>query len=180
MERETEHSFSSSASEPGLLSRPRTTRGEKIAFWIVSALVVAGFVLGVSKHGRPLFPRARELFIPAGLILLLVVGWSARRRRPDQTSMWFSLAALALIGVGAHEATAGPWTLLAIPVAVIATFALLRAAVVGPSSTFFVSMRRQRRRDRPRSLAATRAWLVFGAVLTGFGGGLAVAAALPP
>ena len=70
--------------------------------------------------------------------------------------------------------------LLALPGAIIATFALLRAAVVGPDSAFFVHMQRQRRRDRPRSAAATRAWLVFGAVLTGFAGGLAVAAAVPP
>lgn len=180
MQRETEHSFSASSSEPVAPSRPRTTRGEQLLIWIVAALVFAGFLLGASKHGRPLFPRARELFIPAGLVLLLLVGSSARRRRPDQTSMWFGLAALALIGVGLHEATSGPWTLLALPGAVIATLALLRAAIVGPPSTFFANVQRQRRRDQPRSPRATRAWLVFGAVITGFGGGLAVAAALPP
>jgi hypothetical protein len=156
------------------------TRGEQIVFWTVSALVLAGFVLGVSKHGRPFFPRARELFIPAGLILLLLVASRARSRRPDLTSMWLCLAGLALIGVGVHEATAGPWTLLAVPLAVVATLALLRAAIVGPRSAFFVNMQRQRRRDRPRSVGVTRAWLVFGAVLTGFGAGFAVAGALPP
>ena len=93
--------------------------------------------------------------------------------------MWLGLVGLALIGVGAHEA-AGPWTLLALPGAVIATLALLWAAVVGPRSAFFSRMQRQRRADRPRSVGATRALLVFCAVLTGFGGGLAVAAALPP
>ena len=180
MQRETVHSFSSSSSEPVAPSQPYTTRGEKLLIWIVSALVFAGFLLGASKHGRPLFPRARELFIPAGVLLLLLIGSSARRRRPDQTSMWFGLAALALIGVGLHEATSGPWTLLALPGAVIATLALLRAAIVGPPSTFFANVQRQRRRNQPRSPRVTRAWLVFGAVLTGFGGGLAVAAALPP
>jgi hypothetical protein len=180
MQRETEHSFSSSPSEPPAPARPRTTRGQQILIWVVSALVVAGLVLGVSRHGRPLSPRARELFVPAGLILLVLIAWSARRRRPDETSLWFGLAALALIGVGLHEATPGPWTLLGVPGACIATFALLRAAVVGPGSTFFVKMQRQRRRGRPRTPGTTRAWLVFGAVLTGFGGGLAVAAALPP
>jgi hypothetical protein len=180
MRRETEHSFSSSASASLALSRPRATRGERIVIWIVSGLVVAGLVLGVSKHGQPLSPRARELFIPAGLMLLLLIGWSATRRGRDQSTFWFGLAALALIGIGAHEAASGPWTLLALPGAIIATFALLRAAVVGPDSAFFVHMQRQRRRDRPRSAAATRAWLVFGAVLTGFAGGLAVAAAVPP
>ena len=180
MQHQTEHSFSSSA--PGPLGPPqaRATRGEKIVIWIVSGLVVVGLLLGVSKHGRPLSPRARELFIPAGVLLLLLTGWSARRRRPDLSTLWIGLVALALIGIGAHEAWSGPWTLLVVPGAVIATFALLRAAVVGPNSTFFVRMQRQRRRDRPRSFAATRAWLIFGAVLTGFSGGLAVAAALPP
>ena len=70
--------------------------------------------------------------------------------RPDRSTLWFGLAALALIGIGAHEAASGPWTLLALPGAIIATFALLRAAVVGPDSAFFVHMQRQRRRDRPR------------------------------
>ena len=105
-------------------------------------------------------------------MLLLLIGWSATRRGPDRSTLWFGLAALALIGIGAHEAASGPWTLLALPGAIIATFALLRVAVVGPDSAFFVHMQRQRRRDRPRSAAATRAWLVFGAVLTGFAGGL--------
>jgi hypothetical protein len=180
MQREAEHSFSSSASGPLAPSQPRATRAERIVIWIVSGLVVAGLLLGVSKHGRPVSPRARELFMPAGVLLLLLIGWSARRRRPDQSTLWFGLVALALIGIGAHEAASGPWTLLAVPGAVIATLALLRAAVVGPGSKFFVSMQRQRRHDRPRSVAATRAWLVFGAVLTGFAGGFAVAAALPP
>lgn len=180
MQRETEHSFSSSSSESLSPSRPRTTRGEQFLIWIASALVFAGFLLGVSKHGQPLFARARELFIPAGLVLLLLIGVSARRRRPDQTSMWFGLAALALIGVGLHEARSGPWTLLALPGAVIATLALLRTAIVGPPSTFFANVQRQRRRDHPRSPRVTRVWLVVGAVTTGFGGGLAVAAALPP
>jgi hypothetical protein len=179
MPTETEHSFSSSVPEPPAPSQPRTTRGEQILFWIVSGLVCAGLVLGVSKHGRPLVPRARELFIPAGLILLVLIGWSARRRGPDRVSLWLGLAALALIGVGAHEATAGPWTLLAVPGAVLATFALLRAATVGPGSALFVTMQRRSRSGTPRSGGATRAWLVFGAVLTGVGGGLAVAAALP-
>ena len=174
MRRETEHSFSSGVSAPLAPSRQRATRGERIVIWIVSGLVVAGLVLGVSKHGQPLSPRARELFIPAGLMLLLLIGWSATRRGPDRSTLWFGLAALALIGIGAHEAASGPWTLLALPGAIIATFALLRAAVVGPDSAFFVYIQRQRRRDRPRSAAATRAWLVFGAVLTGFAGCLAV------
>ena len=78
MRRETEHSFSSSASAPLAPSQPRATRGERIVIWIVSGLVVAGLVLGVSKHGQPLSPRARELFIPAGVMLLLLIGWSAR------------------------------------------------------------------------------------------------------
>ena len=180
MQRETQHAFSSSGSGPLAPSQPRATRGEKIVIWIVSGLVVAGLLLGVSKHGQPLSPRARELFIPAGVLLLLLIAWSARRRGPDQSTWWIGLVALALIGIGAHEAASGPWTLLAVPGAVIATLALLRAAIVGPGSTFFSSIQRQRRRDRPRSVAATRAWLVFGAVLTGFAGGFAVAAALPP
>jgi hypothetical protein len=180
MRHQLEHSFSSSASAPLAPSQPRATRGERIVIWIVSGLVVAGLVLGVSKHGQPLSPRARELFIPAGVMLLLLIGWAARRRGPDRSTLWFGLASVALIGIGAHEAASGPWTLLALPGAIIATFALLRAAVVGPDSAFFVHMQRQRRRDRPRSAAATRAWLVFGAVLTGFAGGLAVAAAVPP
>src|ERR1700759_5024431 len=100
MQRETVHSFSSSSSEPVARSQPYTTRGEKLVIWIVSAPVFARFLLGTSKHGRPLFPRARELFIPAGVFLLLLVGSSARRRRPDQTSLWFGLASLALVGVG--------------------------------------------------------------------------------
>lgn len=180
MQSETEHSFSSSESAPPVASRPLATHGEQIVIWVVAALVGAGLILGVSKHGRPLVPRARELFIPAGVILLLLIGWWARRRPPDRIFMWFGLAALALIGVGAHEAAAGPWSLLAVPCAVIATLALLRAAVVGPQSRFFVNMQRQRRRDRPRSVRRTRVWLVVCAVFTAFGGGLAVAAALPP
>lgn len=181
MQRETEHSFSSSTLEAPVAARQRATRGERVAIWIFSGLVVAAFVLGVSKHGRPLVPRARELFIPAGLILLFAMFWWWRRRRgPVQGALWLGLVGLAFIGVGAHEAGAGPWTLLALPGAVIATVALLRAAVVGPRSGFFSSMQHQRRPDRPRSVGATRALLVFCAVLTGFGGGFAVAAALPP
>ncbi|HYZ60943.1 MAG TPA: hypothetical protein VE650_00700 [Acetobacteraceae bacterium] len=176
----TEHSFSSSSTEQPAPSRPRPTRAEQIALWIASGLVLAGFLLGVSKHGRPLVPRARELFIPAGLILLLLIAWWARRRRPDQTSMWLGLAALALIGVGAHEATDGPWTLLAVPGAVLATLFLLRTAIVGARGDFFQRMQRQRRADRPRSARMTRVWICFGAVLTATGAGLAVAAALPP
>jgi hypothetical protein len=180
MPTETEHSFSSSVPEPPAPSGPRTTRGEQVLFWIVSGLVCAGLVLGVSKHGRPLVPRARELFIPAGLILLFLGFWWRGRRSSEHSPLWLGLVGLALIGVGAHEAAAGPWTLLALPGAVIATIAVLRAAVAGPRSAFFSSMQRRRRADRPRSVGATRALLVFCAVLTGFGGGLAVAAALPP
>jgi len=84
-----------------------------------------------------------------------------------------------MIGVGAHEAAPGPWTLLALPGAVLATLALIRTAIVGPRSTLFQNMQRQRRSDRPRSVGATRAWVVFCAVLTAFAGGLAIAAALP-
>ena len=87
MRRETEHSLSSSASAPLAPSRLRATRGERIVIWIVSGLVVAGLVLGVSKHGQPLSPRARELFIPAGLMLLLLIGWSATRRGPDRSTL---------------------------------------------------------------------------------------------
>jgi len=65
MQRESDHWFSSSASRPLALSQPRATRGERIVIWIVSGLVVAGLLLGESKHGRPLSPRARELFKPA-------------------------------------------------------------------------------------------------------------------
>ena len=85
MQRETMHSFSSSSSEPLAPSQPYTTRGEKLLIWIVSALVFAGFLLGASKHGRPLFPRARELFIPAGVFLLLLIGSSARRVTRSRT-----------------------------------------------------------------------------------------------
>jgi hypothetical protein len=180
MPRPTEHSFSSSGLEPAVAARPRVTRGERIVIWIISVLVLAGFILGVSKHGRPLVPRARELFIPAGLILLFMGFWWRGRRTSEHSPLWLGLVGLALIGVGAHEAAAGPWTLLALPGAVIATIAVLRAAIAGPRSAFFLKMQRQRRRDRPRSVGATRALLVFCAVLTGFGGGLAVAAALPP
>jgi hypothetical protein len=74
MRRQAEHPYSSSASAPLAPSRPRATRGERIVIWIVSGLVVAGLVLGVSKHGQPLSPRARELFIPAGVMLLLLIG----------------------------------------------------------------------------------------------------------
>ncbi|MGZ4231526.1 MAG: hypothetical protein ACXVVQ_08895 [Solirubrobacteraceae bacterium] len=53
--------------------------------------MLAGFVLGVSKHGRPLVPRARELFIPAGLILLFMMFWWRRRRVPEHSTLWLGM-----------------------------------------------------------------------------------------
>lgn len=70
------------------------------------ALVLAGTFLGVSRHGHPLLPRARELFIPGGLILL-VIAFRSMRREPI-AAFWIGLVALALIGVGAHAAAHSP------------------------------------------------------------------------
>lgn len=144
-------------------------------------MITAGTFLGVSKHGQPLVPRARELFVPGGLILL-VIAWRCRRRQPV-ASFWIGLVGLALIGVGAHEAVAGPWTLLAVPGTVVGCLACLRSAVRGQRDPFFARMRWARRfgvRSKPRSLAVTRLWLVFAAAMLGAGVGFAVAAALPP
>jgi hypothetical protein len=56
--------------------------------------------------------------------------------------------------------------------------------VRGPRDQFFERMRWAQRggrtRSKPRSLTVTRVWLLFGALVIGFAGGLAVAAALPP
>lgn len=163
------------------LSRSSQSRTDRVLTWIAVALVLAGVILGVSKHGQPLVPRARELFIPGGLVLL-VVAWRGRRRAPA-ACFWISLVALALIGIGAHEAVRGPWTLLAVPGAVLACLACLRSALNGPRDPFFERMRWARsgpRGSKPRSLTVTRMWLVLLAVMLGFGAGFAVAAALPP
>jgi hypothetical protein len=166
---------------PPALSRSSQSRTDRVLTWIAVTLVVAGVILGVSKHGQPLVPRARELFIPGGLVLL-VVAWRGRRRAPA-ACFWISLVALALIGVGAHEAVRGPWTLLAVPGAVLACLACLRSALKGPRDPFFERMRWARsgtRGSKPRSLTVTRMWLVFLAVILGCGAGFAVAAALAP
>jgi hypothetical protein len=166
---------------PPALSRSSQSRTDRVLTWIAVTLVLAGVILGVSKHGQPLVPRARELFIPGGLVLL-VVAWRGRRRAPA-ACFWISLVALALIGIGAHEAARGPWTLLAVPGAVLACLACVRSALKGPRDPFFERMRWARsgtRGSKPRSLTVTRMWLVLLAVILGFGAGLAVAAAVPP
>jgi hypothetical protein len=116
-------------------------------------------------------------------MILLVSAWRWRRRQPI-ASVWIALGALALIGVGAHEAVSDPWTLLAVPLTAAAFLGCLRSAVRGPRDKFFENMRWAQRggrtREKPRSLAVTRLWFLFGAVIVGFGGGLAVAAAIPP
>ncbi len=164
-------------------STPRASRSpvDRVLSWVAIALIGAGVFLGVSKHGQPLVPRARELLVPGGAVLI-VIAWRSRRRQPLACA-WITLVALALIGVGAHEAVSGPWTLLAVPGTLLGCVACLRSAVRGPRDRFFERMRWARgggMRSKPRSPARTRAWLVFGAVLLGFGVGLAVAAALPP
>jgi hypothetical protein len=122
---------------PILRSSP--SRTDRVLTWIAVAIVLAGVILGVSKHGQPLVPRARELFVPGGLALLLIA-WRGRRRQPA-SGFWISLVALALIGIGAHEAVRGPWTLLAVPGAVLACLACLRWALKGPRDPFFERMR---------------------------------------
>jgi hypothetical protein len=165
--------------------RPRSasSRTDRVLTWIAVLLVLAGVILGVSKHGQPLAPRARELFIPGGLVLL-VVAWRGRRRAPA-AGLWISLVALALIGIGAHEAVSGPWTLLAVPGAVLACLACVRSALRGPRDPFFERMRWGRsasslRASKPRSLAVTRLWLAFLALMLACGAGFAVAGAIPP
>ena len=78
-----------------------------------------------------------------------------------------------------------PWTLLAVPGAGLACLACLRSAFKGPRDPFFELMRwagsaSGRTGSKPRSVAVTRMWLAFFAVLLSLGAGLAVAAALPP
>jgi hypothetical protein len=163
--------------------RPRPTRSpaDRLLAGTGVGLVVAGTFLGVSRHGQPLVPRARELLIPGGL-MLLVIAWRSRRREP-LAAFWISLVALALIGVGAHEAVRGPWTLLALPATVLGCLAFLRSMVRGPRDPLFERARWASRfgvRSTPRGPVSTRMWLAFAAVLAGFGGGLAVAGALPP
>jgi hypothetical protein len=165
------------------MPRSSASRTNVVLGWIAAASVLAGVLLGVSKHGQPLVPRARELFVPGGLVLL-VVAWRGRARQPG-ACFWISLVALALIGIGAHEAVRGPWTLLAVPGAGLACLACLRSAFKGPRDPFFERMRwagsaRRRTRSKRRSVAVTRMWLAFFAVLLSLGAGLAVAAALPP
>lgn len=113
----------------GAPSAPRPSQSpiDRVLLWIAVALIAAGTFLGVSKHGQPLVPRARELFVPGGL-MLLVTAWRSRRHQPV-ASISIGLVGLALIGVGAHEAVAGPWTLLAVPVTAVGCLACPRAAV---------------------------------------------------
>jgi len=63
--------------------RPQPTRSpvDRLLAGTAIALVLAGTFLGVSRHGQPLLPRARELFIPGGLILL-VIAFRSMRREP--------------------------------------------------------------------------------------------------
>ena len=58
--------------------QPRSSQSpiDRVLTWIGVALVAAGTFLGVSKHRQPLVPRARELFVPGGLVLL-VLAWRA-------------------------------------------------------------------------------------------------------
>ena len=177
------HTLMSPANAPPPIPRSSASRTDVVLSWVAAALVLAGVLLGVSKHGQPLVPRARELFVPAGLVLL-VLAWRGRRRQPARC-FWISLVALALIGIGAHEAVRGPWTLLAVPGAGLACLACLRSAFKGPRDPFFELMRwagsaSGRTGSKPRSVAVTRMWLAFFAVLLSLGAGLAVAAALPP
>lgn len=177
------HTLMSPANAPPPIPRSSASRTDVVLSWVAAALVLAGVLLGVSKHGQPLVPRARELFVPAGLVLL-VLAWRGRRRQPA-LCFWISLVALALIGIGAHEAGRGPWTLLAVPGAGLACLACLRSAFKGPRDPFFELMRwagsaSGRTGSKPRSVAVTRMWLAFFAVLLSLGAGLAVAAALPP
>lgn len=177
------HTLMSPANAPPPIPRSSASRTDVVLSWVAAALVLAGVLLGVSKHGQPLVPRARELFVPAGLVLL-VLAWRGRRRQPAPC-FWISLVALALIGIGAHEAVRGPWTLLAVPGAGLACLACLRSAFKGPRDPFFELMRwagsaSGRTGSKPRSVAVTRMWLAFFAVLLSLGAGLAIAAALPP
>jgi hypothetical protein len=153
---------------------------DRVLSYVAVALIAAGTFLGVSKHGQPLVPRARELFVPGGLVLL-VIAWRSRRRQPV-ASIWIGLVGLALIGVGAHEAVAGPWTLLAVPGTALGCLACLRSVARGSRDPLFERVRWARRfgvRSKPRSLAVTRAWLVFAALMLAFGVGFGVAGALP-
>lgn len=79
----------------GAPSAPRPSQSpiDRVLLWIAVALIAAGTFLGVSKHGQPLVPRARELFVPGGLILL-VIAWRCRRGQPV-ASFWIVLVGLA-------------------------------------------------------------------------------------
>ena len=170
------------ATEPPSTPPPPLAPIDRVLVWIAAGLVLAGTFLGISRHGRPVAPRARELFVPAGVILS-VIAWRSRRRAPVAT-IWLGLVALAMIGVGAHEAASGPWTLLAVPGTVAGCLACLRSAVRGPGDPWFDRMRWARRagvrRTPPEPEDDPRvAGLLRGAARVGHGAGRGRGAASP-
>jgi hypothetical protein len=108
---------------------------EKVLTWVWCPLIAAGVFLGVPGRytHRTVDANARELLLPAG-VLLIIHAWIFYRRRSATLTSWATIFGVALVGVGAWQAFGGPWTLLALPLCALGGLAFLRGCVKGPGS----------------------------------------------
>jgi len=146
------------------------------------ALLAAAVVLGLPGRWthHTIWPTARVLFIPCG-IMLLGVALMTQRQHQRRAAFWLVLVGLAMIGLGAHEALPGPWTALAIPGCVIGALACARACIRGERDPWTAALARsvqaqRRRRPVKRPVRHARLSLAVITVVCGFGALLAVTA----
>ncbi len=119
------------------------------------------------------------LFVPAGVVLL-AFAWAVGREHRLRAAVWMGLVALALIGVGAREALAGPWTVLAIPACAAGALAGGRACVRGsrdPWTAWFARSLQNRSRPARHPVRWARVYLGGLAVLCLVGVFMAASAA---
>jgi hypothetical protein len=145
--------------------RPR--RKSSTLFYVAMAFLLPATLLGISRHGEGLLPKAQYLFAPGGAVLVLygalVSAGRARwmgegAERPQRVGAILGMLGLAALGVGLAEIT-GVMTfhLLTIPAIVSLGLLSLREAWHGKRGWMY------------RHLTPTRPWWSIRAGLWMFG-----------
>lgn len=164
----------STAPKAGDLPAPR--RGVVWALLMGSELLffLPAVLLGLSRHGRPLVPAARDLFVPAGFLVAfhgalaamgrvtaLAFPWQTTAREHRRGGWILYLIGFGMIGLGAAEATKDlAWRALSVPGILILGALCLREAFLGPRKSRFL-LATAREGKRPVWLVAAGLWM-FG------------------
>ena len=118
-----------------------------VLFWLAFACFMPAVVLGLSKHGDPIWGTARALFVPSGAVLMIygVLVWRKQARwiglgadEPRRPGSILLALGLAAFGFGlAYVTGAGGWHLLMIPALVGGGLLSLREAWRGKRGWFY-------------------------------------------